>query len=480
MRGRPGLWIVLLALLVSGRTHAYLPPTYGGGVTVPLSDLPATLDPVRSSRESELQLALLLYDTLFRLDASGRPVPHLVEPGPQVSADGKTWRLQLRAGVLLHNGQPLTPAQVAASLNRVRHAPAAYLLGAVRGVAAEGRQIVIQLRRPDRELPWVLSAPACSIAVQHKGQWIGTGPFRLRSSSVAGVDLVAHRSHFAGRPYLDEIRFRVFDRSSAEVASFQVGTLQLSRHGTSVFGSQPRHPFETLDLPTTLIYLGLGARSYMADRRFRLALLMGIDRVRLGRLAATGRHELAGSPVSKSLLWTRLRPAPFDRGRANRLLGQLAAQDASLRRDAGSGRLKLSLLVDRSRTEDQVVAGQLVADLDRVGIALTIDGQAAREYDRRRRVGQYDLVLARLPLQVPRGQAAMAAVLDVAGQGAAAVRCMASTRCGAAQATKLMQDLPIVPLVHASARVAYDARLGPLRWVGGGMLSYADLFWLRQ
>ena len=491
------LCLVGLVLALVSPAGAYLPAPYGGVVTAPLPDMPATLDPTRMARESELQLALLLYDTVYRLDASGRPVPHLVESAPQVSQDGKSWRLRLRSTVMLHNGQPLTAAQVAASLNRLRGSAAGYLLAVVREVIADGNQLVIQLRRPARELPWLLSAPACGVAIpvprapagrsgragiQHRGRWIGSGPFRLKVWKPTGVDLVAHRTHFAGRPYLDEIRFKVFERPSAEVASFQVGTLQLSFHGTSVFGSQPRHPFSTVDPPAmTLVYLGVSrARPYMADRRFRLALLMGVDRGRLARLAATGRHEVAVAPVCRRLLIrTRLRAVPFDRGGANRLLGQLASHHGALKRDAASGRLKLSLLVDRSRVEDQIVAGQLVADLDRIGIALTIDRQGAKDFDARLRSGRYDLVLARQPVQVPRGSAALAGVLAAVGQRTAAERCMSSGRCGAAQAARLMKDLPVVPLVHTSARVAHDARLGQLRWVGGGLLGYADVYWMR-
>jgi len=470
---------VLAALLLAPAVAlAYLPAPYGGVVTAPLPDLPVSLDPAEAHRESEIQVASLLFDTLYRLDAAGRPEPHLVEPGAAPSKDGKVWTLRLRRGVTLHNGQVLAAAQVALSLNRARRSGQGHLLAVVQSVVAEGEQLVLQLRRPSPELPWLLSAPATAIAVKHEGRWIGSGPFRLKRWSASGIDVVAHRAHFAGRPYLDQIRFKVFERPSAEVASFQVGTLQLSFHGTSVFGSQPRHAVATAEAPPmTLVYLAVSrARPYMADRRFRLALLKGIDRSRLGRLAATGQHEVAASPVCRRLLKTRLSTVAFDRSEANRLLGQLTSRYPRLTSDAASGRLRLSLLVDESRVEDRIVAGQLVADLDRIGIAVTIDAQPATLYDQRLRAGRYDLALARVMPQVPRGATALAGVLAAAGQRDAAKSCASSRRCGDRQARKLMLDLPLVPLVHTSARVAYDARLGQLRLEGGGLVRYADIY----
>lgn len=469
---------MLAVLLGPAAALAYLPAPYGGVVTAPLPDLPVSLDPAEAHRESELQIASLLYDTLYRLDPAGRPQPHLVEPGVTRSTDGKVWTLRLRRGVTLHNGQVLSATQVALSLNRARRSGQGHLLAVVQAVAAEGDQLVLQLRRPSPELPWLLCAPATAIAVSHDGRWIGSGPFRLKGRSGSGVDVIAHRMYFAGRPYLDQIRFKVFERPSAEVASFQVGTLQLSFHGTSVFGSQPRHAFATAEVPPmTLVYLAVSrARPYMSDRRFRTALLKGIDRSRLGRLAATGQHEVAASPVCRRLLKTRLSTVAFDRSDANRLLGQLANRYPQLTSDAASGRLRLSLLVDESRVEDRIVAGQLVADLDRIGIAVTIDAQPATLYNQRLHAGRYDIALARVAPQVPRGAPALAGVLAVAGQRDAATRCASSRRCGEREARKLMQELPLVPLVHTSARVAYDARLGQLRLEGGGLVRYADIY----
>jgi ABC-type transport system substrate-binding protein len=480
----PRAVLISTAVLLSAPAWAFLPAQYGSDITAALPDMPTTIDPTQASRESELQVVSLMYDTLYRLNSEGRPVAHLAELA--TSPNGKVWTLTLRPGVRLHDGQTLTAAQVAASLERTRTGRAGYLLAPVESVSAVGNRIVIRLRRLTPELPWLLSAPSCGVAISSRGRPIGTGPFKLKSWTKNGLELTAHQDHFAGRPYVDRVRFRVFKKSADAVDFFQARKLHLSLHGTGALGRQPAHRFESVvERPMTLVYLGVGtasSRPYLADPRFRLALLRGIDRRRLGRLAATGSNEVARSPVCRRLMPTKTQPPriSFDRKRANRLLAQLAGQSRELRRDAASGRLKLNLLVDASRPEAGMVANQLVADLDRIGIAVTIDAQPAKRYESSLRKGSYQLALAWHPVQVPKkwDGVTLAGVLAEAGQRGVARRCMVRHSCNAGVARRLMKQLPLLPLVFVSARVAYDAGLAQPQ-VKAGRIAYEELHWLR-
>jgi peptide/nickel transport system substrate-binding protein len=487
----------LLGLLVMGRAAAYLPASYGGAISVALPDQIVTLDPARATRESELQVISLLFDPLYLVGPDNTPRPHLVEPGPEISADGKVWRLRLRPNVRLTTGRTLTAADVVASLRRLKKGPNAHLLAPVRALEVDGATIVVRLARKNAALPWLLAAPSTGIATvpqcgavyQQSGQRTqgcsgiaGSGPFRLHARTPTTVHLKAHVAHFAGRPYLDELRLTVFDKATAEVATFQIGNLQISLRGTSVFGGRPRHASAELESPIiTPVFLGVGrSRPYLADAQFRLALLKGIDRRRLGRLAAVGRAEVADGPVCARLLRGAPRAVAFDRAAANRLLSKLAGQYSAMRADAAGGRMKLSLLVDASRFEDPMVAGQIVADLDRLGIAATIEARPAAEYQARLEEGRYELVLGRQPLQAALAQVALSGALAGAGERQAAQRCLSAPVCGVKEAAQFMKRLPFIPLVHVSSRAFYDARLGAPRLTALGLLAYADLFWTRR
>src|SRR5438067_12708596 len=58
-----------------------------------------------------------LYEGLYSLDASNRPIPMLAE-GHTVSRDGLTYTFKLRQGVKFHNGKEMTSEDVVASLAR--------------------------------------------------------------------------------------------------------------------------------------------------------------------------------------------------------------------------------------------------------------------------------------------------------------------------------------------------------------------------
>ncbi len=60
---------------------------------------------------------LMIYDTLFALDAKLQPKPQMVESFTR-SDDGMAWSFTLRKGMKFHDGTPVTASDAVASLNR--------------------------------------------------------------------------------------------------------------------------------------------------------------------------------------------------------------------------------------------------------------------------------------------------------------------------------------------------------------------------
>lgn len=90
----------------------------GGTLRVAIvGEPPAVLDSMYSTATVTNNLSAQLFESLFTFDSSFNPQPSLVEDY-SLSDDSLTYTFQLRSGITFHNGDPLTAADVVASLNR--------------------------------------------------------------------------------------------------------------------------------------------------------------------------------------------------------------------------------------------------------------------------------------------------------------------------------------------------------------------------
>jgi peptide/nickel transport system substrate-binding protein len=75
------------------------------------------MDPLLSTNYPMRDMAYLIWDTLFAMDANFQVQPQMVDTYT-MSPDGKTYDFTLRKGLTFHDGAPVTPADVIASINR--------------------------------------------------------------------------------------------------------------------------------------------------------------------------------------------------------------------------------------------------------------------------------------------------------------------------------------------------------------------------
>jgi peptide/nickel transport system substrate-binding protein len=83
---------------------------------VPRGDL-NILDPIWSTVAVTRNYGFMVYDMLYALDAKFQPQPQMLEKS-EVSADGLTYTMTLRAGLKWHDGAPVTAADCVASIER--------------------------------------------------------------------------------------------------------------------------------------------------------------------------------------------------------------------------------------------------------------------------------------------------------------------------------------------------------------------------
>src|SRR4051794_38747775 len=79
---------------------------------------PQSLDPMASTADLVGLIMQHVYEPLFTFDSKWAVQPMLAAELPKISADGKTYTIELRKGVKLHNGRDLDAEDVVASLKR--------------------------------------------------------------------------------------------------------------------------------------------------------------------------------------------------------------------------------------------------------------------------------------------------------------------------------------------------------------------------
>jgi peptide/nickel transport system substrate-binding protein len=75
------------------------------------------LDPIMTTAYMSRNHGYMIFDTLFALNSEFEPQPQMVD-GWEVSDDQLTWTFTLRDGLVFHDGEPVTSADVIASLRR--------------------------------------------------------------------------------------------------------------------------------------------------------------------------------------------------------------------------------------------------------------------------------------------------------------------------------------------------------------------------
>jgi len=108
-----------------------------------------TLNPLKTSVKHNAEVLSILYDSLFTANTDFSATNNLAEQY-HVSPDGKTITVKIRRGIFFSDNQPLTAADVAASVNSIAASDGYYKkrLSVLKGAKANGDSVVIALHHP--------------------------------------------------------------------------------------------------------------------------------------------------------------------------------------------------------------------------------------------------------------------------------------------------------------------------------------------
>ena len=259
MRSFKGAGVVVVLLLLgvlvarspalAGQALPEIPQ--GGTLKVATVGEPPNLDVMTLPADLVTMIGQHIFEQLFAFDEKYDVKPMLAQ-SYNVSADGKTYTIQLRQGVKFHNGQDMTSADVVASLTRWTKVSSRgkIAFNSLESISAPNAStVVISLKTPFAPLLWFLAFQNTAAAIMPKTildkfgdkvvtEYVGTGPyrfedwrpdFRIRLSRYTGYSARTDASSgFAGKKtaYLDVIEFYPVTEAGARIAGVESGDYQ--------------------------------------------------------------------------------------------------------------------------------------------------------------------------------------------------------------------------------------------------------------
>ena len=359
-------------------------------------DPAASLHPLTSQSQMNLDLAGLVYEGLYELDRSFQAQPALARSA-SVSEDGLTWTITLRSGVRFSDGTPLTAEHVVQSLNTARSGTLyAGRLSAVTSVSASEGAVVLTLSSPNGALDALLDIPV--VLEQEGGIPLGTGRYRyVRQGDTLLLEL---NGNYQGEVPYDTIPLRAVSGADERIAAFDSGEVTaVVTDFSSSYALGYSGNYETCDFPTsTMLYVGFRTTSGVcASAQVRQALSMAFDRENVVTSLLAGHGDAACLPISP--LHEAYDPEAaaaldHDPEQAASLLaeaGYTRGEDGLLYR--GRTPVQLTLIVNNDSTVKQTVADELARCLGELGITVTVDKLPWEQYLSALPAGQWDLYL---------------------------------------------------------------------------------------
>ncbi len=463
--------------LLANTAHAELRPRFGGSVEATLLGAPVSFDPVAARTHADVTVIGMVFDTLYDLGPDGAARPHLAAAAPVFDEKHTTARIELKKGVVFHDGTALTAQDVAASLERARKT-LRYALPIVTSVRADGDGIEVSLASPPADLEALLALPQLAITKAGKapaGKVLGTGAFAIERADLTHHRLVlrAFENHFAGRPFIDRLELRWYDTPDGEARRFETGNAHVSTRGVSAFaGGTPSFQSREVSGPAALlVYVGFGSAhaTLEHDPAFRRALDLGVAR---GGLASIGSGEQVlptRTPVPGA--------APLDQlgktGDPDRARAQLA-EAAKHVPDLASTRLEI--LVEDTRPDDRDIAERVGLALDKLGIAWTVTQVSATVLRDRITSGKLDLWIGQLAEPVAATGVWWGAAFAAGGDPWPVSALQAGTLESGAAAKVFAERVPIVPLFFRSVRMWYRSDVRGVAFDALGRPCFADAY----
>lgn len=231
------LFCICILLLVScarGSQSDIASASIDNRIIIGTTNKPRTLDPADAYETGSLGLIYNMSDRLYTYQVGKTDIqPQLATSLPKISADGLTYTIPIRQGVVFHDGEMFNAQAMAFSLERfIKNGgkPAFLLADVVESAKATSEyELTVKLKQPFAAFPSLLAfAGVCAVSPKNyqigegkfnPNNFIGTGPYKLTKFAT------------------DKIQFDINDKYWGEKPINKGVTIQVLSNGVNLFNA---------------------------------------------------------------------------------------------------------------------------------------------------------------------------------------------------------------------------------------------------
>lgn len=326
-------WLITALLALVLAPSAALAADYGGTIVVGTIGDATSMIPMITSDSASHEMSDLVYNGLLKYDKNLNLVGALAESWT-VSPDGLTITFKIRQGVRWQDGKPYTAQDAVFNWRFMTDpkTPTPYsgdYLKVKKAWAPDDYTFVVQYSEPFAPglASWTLTQMPrhllegkdvrSSPLNKHP---LGTGPYKfVRWDTGARVVLKYNPDYWEGRPYLDQVTYRVIPDMATMFLELKAGGLDEMGLTALQYRRQTnnehfkKHFKKYNYLSSNYVYLGYNLKDpRFADRRVRQALSYAIDKKEIIKGVLLGLGQICTGPLKPGTYWYNPKVARFD------------------------------------------------------------------------------------------------------------------------------------------------------------------------
>jgi len=398
-------------------------PSFGGTLNVASHPI-KTLDPLQNNRQSVLQFLGLIYEPLFDLDTSLKPVANLIATY-SFDASGKELTLTLKKDINFHNDTPLTSKDVAYTISQIKEieqSPYKHQVQFIKRVRIiDEQQLIIYYDKGYSFILNDLSFPIVSSDYRESDTYdplkpMGTGPYKFKNyQQMQFIDLTANLNWHAGKVMVETIHNIILQAGESFETLFDqhlIDVMHTNKFDWLKYSENEDQRIETF-LSSYYDFIGFNFDNPLLKRKeVRQAMAYAINRQTLSLDYFINHIKLVDAPILPNTWFTGTSEAfyTYDLTKAKSLLpidlkdgdtdGFIDTVD--LVESDKYNKIVLKMIVNQNQPIRVSTATYLANSFKSLGIFVEVEVLETELYYKRIQAGDYDLIYGGWKLsQVP-------------------------------------------------------------------------------